>query len=182
MARFILQGIVDVAMLTALLHKDEKKLTTSQSASLVHGSLSSNPILRENEKRAAELESVKATINRLTTGDEHITRVDDDEVNGTVSLDSRNSVRRLDVHDPEPAYADKFSYGPVSTEYSSSYTKPIQRKKEIHSTGNLNSCSSVHEISIVNINNENTKEVKQLCDQVGGSQLKAEVPPSQVQN
>ena len=76
---------LDVAMLTALLHKDQEKLT-SQSASIVKFQALTQYLQRENEKRAAELESVKASINRLASGD---------EVNGTVSLASQSSIRRL---------------------------------------------------------------------------------------
>lgn len=125
---------LDVAMLTALLHKDQEKLT-SQSASVVEFQALTQYLLRENEKRAAELESVKATINRLTSGDEYIVRVDDNDVNGTMSLESRSSIRRLDVHDPERVDTDKvkFSYGPASIECASSNTKPVQSKNEIHS-------------------------------------------------
>ena len=52
---------LDVAMLTALLHKDQEKLT-SQSASIVEFQALTQYLLRENEKRAAELESVKASL------------------------------------------------------------------------------------------------------------------------
>ena len=112
---------LDVAMLTALLHKDQEKLT-SQSASIVEFQALTQYLLRENEKRAAELESVKASINRLASGDEYVIRVDDNEVNNTVSLASRSSIRRLDVHDSEcvDTNKSKLSYGPPSTEYASS--------------------------------------------------------------
>ena len=135
-------------------------------------------LLRENEERAAELESVRASINRLASGDEYIIRVDDNEVNNTVSLASRSSIRRLDVHDSEcvDTNKSKLSYGPPSTEYASSNMNPIQSEKEIYSPSKLNSCSSVHKISVVNIDNEKTKEAKQLCDQVG--QLKQNIPSS----
>ena len=108
---------LDVAMLTALLHKDQEKLT-SQSASIVEFQALTQYLQRENEKRAAELESVKASINRLGSGDKYIIRVDDNEVNGTVSLASRSSIRRLDVHDSECVDTNKakLSYGPPSTE------------------------------------------------------------------
>ena len=134
---------------------------------------------RENEKRAAKLESVKASINRLASGDEYIIRVDDNEVNNTVSLASRSSIRRLDVHDPECVDTNKakLSYRPPSTEYTSSNRNTIQSKKEIYSPSKLNSCSSVHKISVINIDNEKTKEAQQLCDQVG--QLKQNFPSSQ---
>ena len=59
------------------------------------------------------------------------------------------------------------SYGPPSTKYASSNINPIQSEKEIYSPSKLNSCSPVHKISVVNIDNEKTKEAKQLCDQVG---------------
>ena len=54
---------------------------------------------------------------------------------------------------------------------------PIQSEKEVYSPSKLNSCSSVHKTSVVNIDNEKTKEAKQLCDQVG--QLKQNIPSSQ---
>ena len=169
---------LDVAMLTALLHKDQEKLT-SQSASIVEFQALTQFLLRENEKRAAELESVKASINRLASSDEYIIRMDDNEVNNMVSLASRSSIRRLDVHDSEcvDTNKSKLSYDPPSTEYVSSNMNPIQSEKEIYSPSKLNSCSSVHKISIVNIDNEKTKEAKQLCDQVG--QLKQNIPSSQ---
>ena len=47
---------LDVAMLTALLHKDQEKLT-SQSASIVEFQGLTQYLLPENEKRTAELES-----------------------------------------------------------------------------------------------------------------------------
>ena len=168
---------LDVAMLTALLHKDQEK-STSQSASIVEFQALTQYLLRENEKRAAELESVKASINRLASGDEYIIRVDDNEVNNTVSLASRSSIRRLDVHDSEcvDTNKSKLSYGPPSTEYASSNMNLIQSEKEIYSPSKLNSCSPVHKISVVNIDNEKTKEAKQLCDQVG--QLKQNIPSS----
>ena len=169
---------LDVAMLTVLLHKDQEKLT-SQSASIVEFQALTQYLLRENEKRAVELESVKASINRLASGDEYIIRVDDNEVNNTVSLASRSSIRRLDVHDSEcvDTSKSKLSHGPPSTEYASSNMNPIQSEKEIYSPSKLNSCSFVHKISVVNIDNEKTKEANQLCDQVG--QLKQNIPSSQ---
>ena len=54
---------------------------------------------------------------------------------------------------------------------------PMQSEKEIYSPSKLNSCSSVHKISVVNIDNEKTKEAKQLRDQV--DQLKQNIPSSQ---
>ena len=54
---------LDVATLTALLHKDQEKLT-SQSASIV-------------EFQALTQYLTQASINRLASGDEYIIRVDD---------------------------------------------------------------------------------------------------------
>ena len=56
------------------------------------------------------------------------------------------------------------SYGPPSTKYASSNINPIQSEKEIYSPSKLNSCSPVHKISVVNIDNEKTKEAKQLSN------------------
>ena len=69
------------------------------------------------------------------------------------------------------------SYGPPSTKYASSNINPIQSEKEIYCPSKLNSCSPVHKISVVNIDNEKTKEAKQLCDQVG--ELKQNIPSPQ---
>ena len=79
-----------VTMLTALLHEDQEKLT-SQSVTIVEFQALTEHLLRENEKRVVELESVKATINHLTTSDKYIIRVDDNKVNGTMILESRSS-------------------------------------------------------------------------------------------
>lgn len=50
---------------------------------------------------------MKAIINQLTSGDEYIIRVDDNEVNGAMNLESRFS-------DTDKV---KLSYGPAYTEH-----------------------------------------------------------------